>query len=835
MKKKDDIFEHDNSTIIATPLEEIMGSRFGSYSKYIIQDRALPDARDGLKPVQRRILYAMYEDGNLWDKAYRKSAKTVGLVIGNYHPHGDSSVYDAMVRMSQEWKIRHPQIDMQGNNGSIDDDPAAAMRYTEARLGKISEYLLKDIEKDTVTWSLNFDDTAYEPTVLPASYPNLLVNGITGIAAGYATNIPPHNLNEAIQATIYRIRNPKCSLEELMEYMHGPDFPTGAIVQGIDGIKDAFRTGKGRIMIRSKVSIEQTKTIQQIIVHEIPYEVVKSNMVKKIDEVRLNKKIEGILDVRDESDRNGLRVVIDIKKDADAQLILNYLYKNTDLQVSYNYNVVAIVNKRPVQMGLVAMLDAFIAHRVEVIEKRSRYDLDKKEKRCHILEGLIRAISILDEIIALIRSSKDKADSKRKIIEAFSFSEEQAEAIVTMRLYRLSSTDITLLQEESEQLQKEIAHLHCILDDPKVLRKVMVQELKAVNTAFPTPRLTKIEETIEEIVIDKLAMINEEQVMFTLSRDGYAKRVSLRSYNASSDSLCGLKEGDRLIGCGEVSTLDKILFFTNMGTYGYVPVYELEEAKWKDVGTHLNAGIRMRGEEKITDAFVVKNFQSQAYVVSVTRMGLIKKSALSEYEVSRNNKTMSNMKLLDGDEVIRSFIAYDGDEIFIASETGFAVRYPLDMVPLTSPRSKGVKAMKLVDDVIGDACIYHQDNKQLVVFSKNGAVKRMKLSEIEITGRPAKGNMLCKKVKSKPYKIAHLQMYDLNDEVYIMGKDICSVVSKDIALMNKEATFSAPLVRDEEYYLFTPTLHVEEIELLKKEEADKEAEAEHIKEFTLFE
>ena len=457
MKKTESTVQHRQ--IIETPLEEIMGDRFGSYSKYIIQDRALPDARDGLKPVQRRILYAMYTDGNRFDKGYRKSAKTVGLVIGNYHPHGDTSVYDAMVRMSQDWKIRSPQIDMQGNNGSIDDDPAAAMRYTEARLSKISEYLLMDIEKDTVSWSLNFDDTDYEPTVLPARYPNLLVNGITGIAAGYATNIPPHNLGEVIDAVIYRIQFPDSSVEELMEYVQGPDFPTGGIVQGKQGIIDAFTTGRGKIMVRSKTEIVQAKTCQQIIITEIPYEVVKSNMVKKIDDVRLNKKIDGIMDVRDESDRNGLRVVVDIKKDADAKLILNYLFKNTDLQVSYNYNVIAIVNKRPMQMGLAQMLDAFIAHREEVVVRRCQFDLKKKQQRCHILDGLIQAISVLDEVIALIRSSKDKADSKNRLMERFSFTEVQAEAIVTMRLYRLSNTDVTQLKEEHDTLGREIQEL----------------------------------------------------------------------------------------------------------------------------------------------------------------------------------------------------------------------------------------------------------------------------------------------------------------------------------------------------------------------------------------
>ncbi|MEF2782640.1 DNA topoisomerase IV subunit A [Erysipelotrichaceae bacterium HCN-30851] len=809
--KQDKTIEH-HSTIIASPLEEIMGDRFGRYSKYIIQDRALPDARDGLKPVQRRILYAMYVDGNTWDKGYRKSAKTVGLVIGNYHPHGDTSVYDAMVRMSQEWKIRTPQIDMQGNNGSIDDDPAAAMRYTEARLGKISEYLLKDIEKDTVLWAPNFDDTDMEPTVLPARYPNLLVNGITGIAAGYATNIPPHNLSEALDATIYRIQHPDCSLEELMEFIQGPDFPTGGIVQGIDGIKEAFTTGKGRIIIRGKVKIEQTKTVQQIVITEIPYEVVKSNMVKKIDDIRLNKKIDGILDVRDESDRNGLRVVVDVKKDANTQLILNYLYKNTDLQVSYNYNVVAIVNKRPVSMGLAQMLDAFIAHRHDVITRRSLFDLKKKEERCHILEGLIKAVSILDEIIALIRASKDKADSKKKIMDAFGFSDAQAEAIVTMRLYRLSSTDITQLREEYAQLLNEIEELHDILDNPKILRKVMIKELNEVKKAFKTPRLTSIEHEIEDIVIDKIAMINSEQVMVTISRDGYIKRVSMRSYNASKEDLTGLKEGDQLVGYKEVNTLDHVLFFTNQGTYGYLPVYEVEEARWKDIGSHINSSIRIQAEEKITDAFVLHSFQSDAYIISITKHGLVKKTAIKEYEVSRNNKTMSNMKLLDEDEVIKTMLAYAYDEILIASKNGYVCRYPVSLIPETSPRSKGVKAMNLVDDEIASACICHNDTSFLIVFSEQCHVKRIRLSDIDITGRPTKGSMICKKVKSNPYHIKHIFLMDMNDEITILSDEKHSLVVKDISLMNKEATFSSPLPLTNEYTFLSELEEVKEIE-----------------------
>lgn len=822
MKKVEEIVDH--SQILATPLEEIMGDRFGRYSKYIIQERALPDARDGLKPVQRRILYAMYEEGNRFDKGYRKSAKTVGLVIGNYHPHGDSSVYDAMVRMSQEWKIRTPQIDMQGNNGSIDDDPAAAMRYTEARLSKISEYLLKDIEKDTVLWTPNFDDTANEPTVLPARYPNLLVNGITGIAAGYATNIPPHNLKEVIDAAIYRIKYPNCELEELMEYIQGPDFPTGGIIQGRQGIKDAFTTGKGRIMIRSRVDIEQTKTIQQLIIKEIPYEVVKSNMVRKIDDVRLNKKIEGILDVRDESDRNGLRVVIDIKKESDAGLILNYLYKNTDLQVSYNYNVIAIVNKRPVQMGLAAMLDAFIDHREVVVRRRSSFDLDKKEKRCHILDGLIKAISVLDEIIALIRSAKDKSDSKTKIIECFAFTDEQAEAIVTMRLYRLSNTDVTLLKEEHEQLVSEIEVLRNILSNDKLLRRVLIDELKEVYKDFNVPRLSNIEEEIEDIVIDKVQMINNERVMFTISRDGYCKKVSLRSYGAANDTMTGIKEGDHLVSVCELNTLDYVLFFTNVGTYGYMPVYEVEEGKWKDIGSHINRVMKISGDEKITHSYVVADFKTQAYMISVSKLGMIKKTAIHEYEVSRNNKTMGNMKLMAGDEVVGTYLAYEGDEILLCSSNGFMTRYPISLIPVAAPKAKGVKAMNLVNDTLVSGAIYHNNNAQLLAITTNCAMKRLKLSDIDVTGRPTKGSMICKKVKSNPSLIRYIGLYDLNDEIVIANGETHRMFMKDVSLMSKDATFSTPVPSTDDFFVIHRMSLVDTIALPQVSEEEPEFE-----------
>ena len=597
MVKKKQI--EDKTRYIPEHLEDIMGNGFSRYAKYIIQERALPDARDGLKPVQRRILYAMYHDGNTWDHPYRKSAKTVGLVIGNYHPHGDTSVYDALIRMSQDWKVRLPLIDVHGNNGSIDDDPAAAMRYTEARLAKVTEVMEDDLDKDTVEMAPNFDDTENEPTVLPVPFPVMLVNGATGIAAGYATNMPPHNMNETVDATIYRIQNPECSLEDLMEIIPGPDFPTGGIVQGAKGIHDAFATGKGRVVVRAKCEIEQTRTNQQIIITEIPYEVIKGQLVKKMDEIRLSKDIDGVLDVRDESDRNGMRIVVDVKKEADANLILNYFYKNTDLQIYYNYNNVTIIDKRPVQVGLCGLLDAFIAFRKEVVLKRSRYELDKMEKRTHIIEGLMKAVSILDEVIRIIRASKDKADSKKNLMNEFGFDEPQAEAIVSMRLYRLSNTDIQILRNEFAELVNRIEETKAIIENENVLKSVIIKELRAVKNEYGDARRTKIEKEVQDIVIDKAAMVTSERVVVTCSRDGYVKRVSLRSYNASSDTSTGLKNGDVLIGTLECDTLDTLLLFTSKGNYASLPVWQIQEAKWKDMGMHLNSSIRIDGDDKI--------------------------------------------------------------------------------------------------------------------------------------------------------------------------------------------------------------------------------------------
>lgn len=807
MAKKQTIEEH----ILHDNLEDIMSDRFARYSKYIIQERALPDARDGLKPVQRRILYAMYEDGNTFNKPYRKSAKTVGNVIGNYHPHGDISVYEAMVRLSQNWKITNPLVDMQGNNGSIDDDPAAAMRYTEARLSEISSYLLEDIDKDTVEWAPNFSDEKLEPTVLPARYPNLLTNGITGIASGYATNIPPHNLNEVVDACIYRIQHANCTLEELMQFVKGPDFPTGGIVMGLDGIKQAFQTGRGKVMVRSKVRIEQTRTIQQIVIYEIPYDVVKSQMVKKIDEIRLNKKIDGLLDVRDESDRTGLRVVIDVKKDIDTEQILNYLYKNTDLQVSYNYNMIAIVDKAPVQMSLADSLDAFIKHREDVVLKRSKFDYEQKSKRAHIVDGLIRAVSIMDEIIHLIRQSKNKADAKKNLIERFDFSEQQAEAIVTMRLYRLTNTDVKELKQEQSLLKKEMKRLHAILTDVNTLHQVLIEELEEINTKIHTPRLSEIQAKVQEIVIDKRAMVADEMVMVPITRDGYIKKVSMRSYNASNTDPTGMKDSDSVLAYGSCSTLDTLLFFTNRGTYGYLPVYEIEEGKWKDLGSHLGNYIKMDSNEKIIQAYFLRSFNPNVQVIMASQFGMIKRSRLSDFEVSRNNKSMVCMKIGSMDQVVSVTLSYSPeDSIAVVSQQGYALQYSAQEVAMMTLRTKGVKAMNLgKEDCIADVTILQAD-KQVLLVGDKAQMKRLKVEEIAQLKRPAKGNRLYKWVKSNPVYVKSIYAVEANQGFDLMSEDPIHFEAKDISLMNASATFSTPFGKLNEFTIQSPLTHIQE-------------------------
>lgn len=754
--------------IITQSLDDIMGDRFGKYSKYIIQDRALPDVRDGLKPVQRRILYAMYKDGNTHLKPYRKSAKTVGNVIGNYHPHGDTSVYEAMVRLSQEWKMRMPLIDMQGNNGSIDNDPAAAMRYTEARLSPIASELLKDIDKETVQMALNFDDTEYEPTVLPAKYPNLLVNGATGISSGYATDIPPHNLEEVIDATIYRILHPHCSLDDLMKFIKGPDFPTGAIVEGINGIRKAFETGKGKVVVRSQTKIVEEKNMNKIVVTEIPYEVNKAELVRKLDEIRFQKNIDGIIEVRDESDRNGLSIVIDLKKDVDVQNTLNYFYKNTDLQKNYNYNMVAIKNKRPVCMGIVEILDGYIDHQIDVVTKRSLFDLKKAQERKHIVDGLIKAISILDDVVHTIRHSHDKQDAKKNLQLQYHFTEKQAEAIVMLQLYRLTNTDIVSLEKEKQELETLIQTLNDILNSDQVLRKVIVDELKQIKKQYPSPRLTQIKHEVQEIVIDEEAMILPEDIYVSITRDGYVKRISQRSYKASENIAFGKKDDDVLLDLHFANTLDKLLIFTDKGNYLFIPIHKLEEFKWKELGKHISYFIKVSPEEKMIGSILVKSFALPLYVLLTTRLGQIKRVPLKEFEVARYTKPLKCMNLKKDDQLLQVALTDTNQAIVLTSSLGYVSLYSEDEISILGLKAAGIKAMNLKDDYLVAMNTFNPlHSYSYVLISDQPGIKRMRISDIPSCNRATKGTSIFKSPKTNPIHALDAFVLDTQDQLMI--------------------------------------------------------------------
>ena len=742
-------------------LEEIMGDRFGQYAKDIIQNRAIPDVRDGLKPVQRRILYAMFRDKNTYEKAHKKSATAVGNVMGHYHPHGDSSIYEAMVHMSQWWKQNECYIDMHGNNGSMDGDSAAAMRYTEARLSKISGELLKDIDKDTIEWAPNFDDTLYEPIVLPAKYPNLLVNGSKGISAGYATEIPPHNLGEVIDATIKRIDSPNCRLDTILDIVKGPDFPTGGIVEGKKEIEECLTKGRGKVIIRSKYEIVEDKKNKQVIIHEIPFEVNKANLVKKIADIIYDKKIDGMIEIRDESDREEkVRIAIDVKKDANIDNILNYLFKNTDLQISYSYNMVAIVNRRPMIVGVMEVLDAYIAHQKEVITRRTKFDLEHAKARMHIVEGLIKALDILDEVIKTIRASKNKSDAIKNLVDSYDFSEKQAEAIVNLQLYRLTNTDVNVLKEEHANLLKVIAILESILSDEEKLKTVMKKELKAIKDEYATPRKTEIKDEITEIKIDTQAMIPKEDCIVVVSRDGYVKRVSKRSYAASSEEKTGLKEQDYVIGMYELNTLDTVLMFTDIGNYLFVPVHEIPDMKWKDLGKHISNIIKINPEENIIDAFPVVDFNTDKYITVFTKNGMIKRTLISELKALRYTKPMPYIKLKDGDIVAN--ISYNiGTDVFITTHNGFALRYDINEVPILGSRASGVKGISLKNDVVASGSVIANEEYISLITTKNTG-KRVKISEFERISRARKGIQIIRDVKTNPYYI--LKSFAINSK-----------------------------------------------------------------------
>ena len=775
-------------------LEEIMGDRFGRYAKSIIQDRALPDVRDGLKPVQRRILWSMYESHNTYDKPFRKSAKAVGDIMGHYHPHGDSSIYDALVRLSQRWKMREPLVEIHGNNGSIDGDGPAASRYTEARLSKIANVMLSDINKDAVKMTLNYSDEDLEPTVLPAHFPALLVNGSTGISAGYATNIPPHNLAEVIDATIKRIDSPNCRLDTILEIIKGPDFPTGGVVEGKEGLIQAYTTGKGKVVLKANYEIIEEKGKKQILIKEIPYEVLKEQLKKKIEDIKSDKKIDGIVDVIDESDRTNMaRLVIELKKDADANLIINYLLKNTDLQINYNFNVVAIDNKRPKTLGLLEILDAFILHKEEVVINRSKFDLEHSKKRLHIVEGFIKALDILDEVIKTIRKSKNKADAIENLVKEYLFTTEQATAIVMMQLYKLTNTDVTDLQNEHANLLELIKYLTSVINDESVLKGVMKDELRSIKKEFATPRRTIIKDEITEIKIDELSMIPKEDFIVSVSKSGYIKKLSIKVYNSNNETDYVLKEKDYLIGLYKINNIDTIILITNLGNYCYLPVRDITECKYKDIGKHISSYIPLSEGETIIASFGIKNFDSRT-ITLFSKDGFVKQTELSNLPVTRYSKPMTIFKLKDNDEVVSASIN-DG-VVYIVTENGFALKFNKEEIPVVGLKTSGVKGIKLVSDSVVSAFVTNENHEYITIFTDKNTAKRIKLEEIDYSKRSLKGDNILHSPKSKKYKITECYAGSSKTNYGLIREDTETIKSSEINIMDKSSTGSTISKKD---------------------------------------
>lgn len=774
-------------------LEDIMGRRFGAYSKYIIQDRAIPDVRDGLKPVQRRILYAMSGDNNTHDKKFKKCANAVGIVLGKYHPHGDTSVYDALVRLSQDWKQNHILVEVDGNNGSIDGDPPAAYRYTECRLAKISEELLGDVdkfEKMHINFAPNFDDTRVEPTVLPTRFPNLLVNGCTGISAGYATNMPPHNLGEICDATIKRIDSPNCTLDTIMSIVKGPDFPTGGIVEDKEGLRKAYETGRGKINVLCKYEFAREKGKDKIIIDEIPFDVNKQLLVKKIDEIRIDKKIDGISEVRDESDKDAnIRIVIDLKANVNKELIMNYLLKNTDLQTSYNYNNVTIVNRRPRLLGILPILDAYIEHQQFVVKKSAEWDLEFAKKQCHITEGLVKAISILDEVIKTIRSSKNKSNAKDNLVKKYEFTESQAEAIVMLQLYRLTNTDIVTLEEHLKELLEEIERLNGIINDPEKLNGEIKKELRRIKKEYAVPRKTEIRETITEIKINAEELIQDEKTIVVLSRDGYLKRVSPKSYNPSETT--GLKPGDSVLSLYNASTLDRFMILTDLGNYLYLRVHDIPEAKWKEMGKHISNIVPVSPDETVIKGFVVNDEIKNSNLITFTQNGMVKMTKIDAYNVTRYNKAMGAIKLKAGDKVVSASI--ENERVLIATKNGCYVTFEPNEIPVSGVKTSGVKGISLKDgDVVVKGLTFDTSDEYLVVFTDNKTAKRVRTSELDLTGRAKRGSTLFKKTKTVTYSLLNIFIGD-NKKTILMKSDtdIKEIKVTEIPIMDMASTGSS--------------------------------------------
>ncbi|MEW8979710.1 MAG: DNA gyrase subunit A [Symbiobacterium sp.] len=760
--------------ILTKEIKHEMETSYLTYSMSVIVGRALPDVRDGLKPVQRRILYAMYESGNTADKPYRKSAKTVGDVLGKYHPHGDSAVYDTMVRLAQDFVLRYPLIDGQGNYGSIDGDPPAAMRYTEARLSRLAHEMLADIEKDTVDFEDNFDNSEKEPTVLPSRFPNLLVNGSTGIAVGMATNIPPHNLGEVIDGLCLLIDKPDVSIDELNTVIKGPDFPTGGLILGREGIRKAYQTGKGTITMRAKTQIETLNNGKnRIVVTELPYGVNKARLIERIAELHRDKKVDGITDLRDESDRTGLRISIELRRDANPQVVLNQLLKYTTLQQTYGINMLALVENRPRLLNLKQMLHYYLQHQLDVIVRRTKFDLEKALARAHIIEGLLKALDIIDEVINTIRSSPTTDEARNRLMQNFGFTEVQAQHILDMQLRRLTALEREKLQEEYDELQDRISYYRAVLESQKMQYDIIKQELGEIKKKYADPRRTRITADAQDIDIEDL--IAEEDVVITLSHSGYIKRVPLSTYRSQRRGGrgvqgAGTKEEDFIEHLFITTTHHYMMFFTDRGRVFRIKCHEIPEASRQARGTAIVNLLPLDGGEKVNTVIPVRETEGEGtYIFFATRSGYVKKTALSEYANVRSSGIIA-IRLEEGDALVGARLTRGNEEIILVSSAGNALRFHEDDVRPMGRDARGVKGMDLGegDYVVGMDTA--QPNADLLVVTETGIGKRTPLSEYPTYRRGAKGVITLKMVEERHGRLVAIKVVTEGNDVIIVSE-----------------------------------------------------------------
>ena len=826
--------------IFPVNIEEEMKSKYIDYSMSVIVSRALPDVRDGLKPVHRRVLYGMHELGIRSTTAYKKSARIVGEVLGKFHPHGDTSVYDAMVRMAQDWSLRYMMVDGQGNFGSIDGDNPAAMRYTEARMRKASEDMLLDIDKETIDWNLNFDDTLKEPSVLPARLPNLLLNGTTGIAVGMATNMPPHNLTEVVEGIIAYIESKgDIEVEELMEFVKAPDFPTGGIIYGYDGVRSAFNTGRGRIVIRGKVRFEENNNKEQIIVEEIPYMVNKSNMIKQTADLVNSKKLDGISDIRDESDRNGMRIVYDLKRDAIPNIVLNKLYKYTSLQSSFSVNNIALVKGRPQLLNLKQLIQLFVAHRHDVLIRKTNFELAQAKKRAHILEGLIVALNNLDDVIKLIRSSRTPEDARNGLISNFSLSEIQAKAILDLRLQKLTGLEMDKIKEEHAEIMEKIKRFEEILSNEDLRLSLLVEDLKEVKEKYGDERRSSIEYSSSEVSIED--MIPNDEVLITISHLGYIKRTSLSEYRAQARGGVGSKgattrEEDFVEEMIMARNHDYMLFFTEQGRCFWLKVYEIPEGGKTSKGRAIQNMINIPKDDKVMAYINTKDLKDEDYInshyiVMCTKKGVIKKTSLEQYSRPRNNG-INAITIREGDQLLEAKMTTGNSQIMMAVSSGKSIRFEEEKVRSMGRTAAGVRGIKLAnddDEVVGMICIDDMSSSVLVV-SENGYGKRSAVEDYRITNRGGKGVKTINITEKTGGLIALKNVTDLDDLMVINKSGITIRIGVDTLRVMGRATQGVKIIRLRDEDKIASVAKVSKSDLDKENQKEEEVNIELDKE-----